>query len=298
MKITRQDLHKLVLQEVEKLPPDIREGVMDFLKGAGGAAAGKASDTGKSIAKAVGDKATAAKNKVGQVAGDIKNAGAVASLKADVEKASQEAGMQIQGLYDRFTDLLARAQSLRLEAEEKVIKAEMQALKNYQETAAAEAGDPNVDYTELGNDLMGTSPAQSDPMVADMNGGEEPDLTGTDDMEQGPWGDETPTDVELPPMNTKSTEKPKPISMKPKPVSMPPMNQEPFDWRSDKAKAQSPQPSTITSTNPIKKKKPSMRTKLDRTSIEKAVRDADGNVSLAAKKLGISKDQMLQALKQ
>lgn len=291
MKITRENLYKIILSEVNNLSPELQEGVLDYLKGAGGAAAGKASDTGKSIAKSVSDKATAAKNKVGQVAGDIKSAGQQASLRADLSKATQEAGMQIEALISKFRDLLARAQSMRMDAEEQEIKAELQALQTYQETAAADmsargGADMDSDMSDLGNDMIATSSpvSSADPMVTDMNGGDE-----------GEWGDETPTDVDLPPLNTKSKEKPNPVSL----PSLNKTDTTPFDWRSDKAKAKSstvPQPVvTGPSTNKIKKKPP-LRTKLDRKSIEQAVKANNGNVTLAAKQLGVTKDQIMKVL--
>lgn len=289
MKITRQELNKLVMEEIDKLDPELREGVLDYLKGAGGAAATKASDTGKSIAKAVGDKATAVKNKVGQVAGDIKNAGAVASLKGDVQRAVQESGMAMERFKNTFTDLLARAQALRLNDEEETIKAELNAIEQYQMNAGAIGGaqTPTGDMSGMAQDIAATPLTHSD-MHGREKAGEWP--SGTEQ-----WADKTPTAVDLPPLNPKPTEKPKPVDFGP---------EQPFDWRSDKAKGK-PKSSTVTGTSktPIQKQtsgkkqtKPTMRTKLDKGSIKKAVDAAGGDINKAAKKLGITKQQMIQAL--
>lgn len=292
MKISHQELQNIILNEVKNLPEDIREGVLDYLKGAGGAAADKAGATGKSIANAVKDKATAAKNKVGQVAGDIKSAGQQASLKADVQKASQEAGMAIEGLIGKFTDLLARAQSMRMEAEEKEIKAELQALRNYQETAAAETGDEEVagddEYADLGKDLMATSggvPTDSEPG----------NVTAMPKPEIPPKTNPAPVKMGSPKPS------PEPVKMGSQPSSTDFGSNEPFDWRSDKAKGANPAPTahkpaaTITgkaSTKP----KPTLRTKLDKASIRKAVDAAGGDINKAAKALKLTKQQMIQAL--
>ena len=153
MKITNRELQKIVLEEVEKLQPELQEGVLDFLRGAGKSAGGKASSVGKSIAKSVGDKATAVKDKVGQVAGDIKTAGSVASLRGDLQRAAQEAGQQVEKLIEVFNTLLARAQSLRLDQEENEIKTELAALKNYQQTAAAPQQSATASKPKLGTEI-------------------------------------------------------------------------------------------------------------------------------------------------
>lgn len=273
MKISHEQIRTLVLKEIESLPQDIREGVLDYLKGAGQSAGGKIADTGRSIAKAVGDKATAAKNKVGQVAGDIKNAGAVASLKGDVQKAVQESGMAMERFKSTFTDLLARAQSLRLDDEEQVIKSELGAIEQYQMNAGNVGGDlgdeEGGDYSDIAQDVMSLPPAQKDIPTQVINRPQVPAKT-------------SPSPVTLPPKPS------------PKPVGLP---DQPLDWRSDKARAQSPQPSTITGPSKSPRaKKPTLRTKLDKDSIRKAVSDAGGNVTMAAKKLGVSKEQIKQVL--
>lgn len=127
MKITHQYLFDLINEELNKTleEENIDEGVLDYLKGAGQSAGGKIADTGKAI-----------KNKVGQVAGDIKNAGMTASVKADVQKAVQESGLMAQKFTKIFKDLLHRADALRMDDEVNQIKKELGALQTYQETAA------------------------------------------------------------------------------------------------------------------------------------------------------------------
>lgn len=265
MKITQEQLRQIVAEELES---QLQEGVFDYLKGAGKAAGGKVADTGKSVANAISNKANAVKNKVGQVAGDIKSAGATSSLKADIQKTAQDAGMQIQGLIDRFTDLLARAQSMRMEEEESIIKAELQALRNYQETAAAE----------------------SSPSGIDTSHGEEPKTSGG--VPTSPEGEH---DVQA--MKKPSVPKPVQMGTKPNPAAVDFGHGEdvPFDWSSKPKMAHSkPAESPKPATPP--KKAPQIRTKLDRASIEKAVKAAGGSIPQAAKNLGITKDQMIKAL--
>lgn len=244
MKVTTEQLMRLVAEEIENLDPDLQEGIMDYFKGAGGAAGSKASSTAssvgssianraKSVASGVGNAATSAKNKVGQVAGDIKNAGATSSLKADVQKAIQQSGVQVQTLMKTFRDLLARAQSLRLSDEEQQIKSELQALQTYQETAAAGLG--SGDGMGQPKSLDSGSPATSSPIPSlDQMNGETP-VTPTPSMSKP-----SPSAVNLPPKASPAgvSLPPKPS---PKPVGMPP--ESPFDWRSDKARL----PSSISS---------------------------------------------------
>jgi len=129
MKITNDQLKEMIERELDGIDKKfLEEGFFDAFKGGAQAAGGMAKDAAVKAA-------TAAKNKVAQVAGDVVSAGRKASLKADFEKASQKIALQVQQSIATFTELLTRASRRGHEEEEQQIKAELQALKTYQSTS-------------------------------------------------------------------------------------------------------------------------------------------------------------------
>ena len=267
MKITQEQLKNLILEEFEKIDQQtLEEGVFDYLKGAGQSAGSKAGDLGKAVAKQVNDKATAVKNKVGQVTGDIRTAGATASLKGDLQRAIQQSGMMVEKFKNQFTDLLARAQSLRLDDEEGQIKSELQALQTYQETASKSI---HPETATVSKPELGTTQAPK----------------------------QSPADVSLPAMNSD-----KPLSQSDRRAGGPTAKPSAIDfgdqgggmdWKANQTTKSAPKQTSITPQN--KKTAPKVQTKLSPETIRATVKKYGPDQ--AAKKLGVSKQALINALK-
>lgn len=204
MKLTSQQLLEIIEKELGGISEEfLQEGFFDSIKGAAGEAGNKIKNT-----------ATAVKNKVGQVAGDIKNAGAQASLKADVKNTSQQAKNQVSNLVQHFSSLLSRAEKLNMTVEIKELQAEIQALKNYTETTTKETEDTYDEPPEATSAPVATNaprgidlppmPPKSSPSPVDMSEPGKPFDWRSDKARQ---------QTSATPSSTKSTSKP---SQKPK----------------------------------------------------------------------------------
>jgi len=296
---------------------------------AGRSVANKVSNTAKAGAKSVGDKFKAASDKVGQVAGDINHAGKTSSLKADLQKAIQESGMMVEKFTKTFSDLHARAQSLGLHDEEQQARTELAALNTYQSTASQGLDKP-TSTASLKKPVEQPTPSVSDinkPPKPDMQGREEKggtwadndELFGepfdTNDQNNSIGYDEEPLDWDMigNSLDTDSGEEDATVAGPEMPKSTPKSvdfgtntSETPFDWRAQKAKA-TPMKSAV---SPSQKPKTSIKpnkwdlgktpdvasTKLDKTSVKKAIEDSKGDYTSAAKKLGISKSKMIDIL--
>ena len=263
MKISHKDLVAIVTKEVNGL----HEGVLDQLRGR------------------LGD--------IGSKSGNNKQAGDTASLDGDLERASQKVALQVQQSIKTFTDLLARAQSMRLQEQEQRIKNELQALKTYQRTATPPEGQQQPQVNK-----PSPSPVDLPPL-------------------------DTPAGVDLPPMpaakaapqramggyeRTPGTEVPKPVDL----GNM--RDDEPFDWRvPQKPKPVQTEPPKATITPPVAKPKsapvntpvstpkPKTKTKLDKDNIKKVIKkhggaSTPGALKKAAKELGVSENAIIQAM--
>lgn len=108
MKITQQQLKQIINEEIQKMAEEgnLEEGLLDFLKGAGGTAATQAGGAVKRAGQAVAAKA-----------GEIKKAGQTASVKADIPKLINKATKELQKIGSDLLNLQQRASGLGVDIE-------------------------------------------------------------------------------------------------------------------------------------------------------------------------------------
>ena len=256
----------------------------------------------------------------------------------------------MQGFQKTFKDLLARSQAMGLDDEERQAKSELDALEVYGRTAA-KGLDPNSSVAALPQDKgQGVAPASvvnpttslnkpqtspaSKPGWADDDSLFGEPLGGGDDFGDNDrlGNEEEPLDWDMignsldsnnpnDPDGTKSISQ---LGKKPSPAPVEFGDNDPFDWRTDKARKsasrtppkasgtsikpppKSPPPGSGASVEKPAAKKPTdkpfsaknltKKSPLSKESIKKAVSDAGGDYSVASKKLGISKDKMVSVL--
>lgn len=114
MKVTQQQLKQIINEEIQKMAEEgnLEEGFLDFLKGAGGKAAGDAGGAVKRAGQAVAGAAQRAGQAVAGKAGEIKKAGQTASVKADIPKLINKATKELQKIGSELLNLQQRATDL------------------------------------------------------------------------------------------------------------------------------------------------------------------------------------------